>query len=211
MVAQGEAAEIPQDEPPDATDLRMEAVAEFMHRHPHLTERVLEFNEAWDQARQDIYHIQVARSFLKAIEQDGRLLTIHTETMQIENKSIKFFNIHGASPDGKTVSVPGTDILEALNYFNGDAGEQKKCKKCTLDKPIYLFSRLASKADGRNIYCKQCERDRVRLHNKDRALKRKCQKCKRVKMLNEFPKAPKEAKGRGYYCNQCRRVRKGKK
>lgn len=65
-------------------------------------------------------------------------------------------------PDGKRRSAARGDLDEAVAALAGAVGE-KMCRTCKESRPLDQFSRLASGSeDGRNAYCRFCERERVR-------------------------------------------------
>lgn len=60
------------------------------------------------------------------------------------------------------------ETVEGVLLALADVDRKKKCGRCNYPKRLDLFSRLGSSPDGRNRYCKKCERERVRLHDRQR-------------------------------------------
>jgi hypothetical protein len=86
--------------------------------------------------------------------------------------------------------------------------ETKRCLRCGYDKPLKMFHRNRSKADGHTEYCKKC---RAELAGHQYTPKeefpegyRRCTKCNELKPLEAFHKTKKGRFGRASVCIECR-------
>lgn len=90
--------------------------------------------------------------------------------------------------------------------------EKKKCIKCKKEKDINEYFILKYALDGRQTYCKDCERVRIKKYRKQRKLKtydepfRTCKDCKVEQEINEFAKHPDARNGHQPVCKDCKKI-----
>jgi hypothetical protein len=99
------------------------------------------------------------------------------------------YQVTVAGEDGKRRNVLRDDLKTALKATCG-IHPTKRCYRCHTPKPVTEFSHLAESKDGRNRYCKACERARVAVADAKKKAK-KAQKLLRArKQVSPAPPAP---------------------
>lgn len=83
--------------------------------------------------------------------------------------------------------------------------ETKICRCCGHEKNISAFGSAINRPDGRQSWCKECERRYFRLRKKYKAVGgvKLCRVCREIKPKNEFPPNPNNADGFSTHCMEC--------
>lgn len=94
-------------------------------------------------------------------------------------------------------------------------GGTKRCPGCGETKPVDLFHRHRRYPDGRQYYCKDCQRlahRRTALKNAGRGVRgdgeKRCSVCGEMRQRTDFGVDRSRKDGRSYYCKECIAVRK---
>lgn len=96
--------------------------------------------------------------------------------------------------------------------------DTKTCIRCEQAKPITEFSKRTSEKDGRDYYCKVCQRYKAHRLAEERseqiaqglvhlAETKACSECGMVKALMDFPRRASSPDGHHWWCFDCKRAR----
>lgn len=121
---------------------------------------------------------------------------------------------------GQTITAVRQDLLDALRCGYGSEKKKRCMGKCGLLRPLSMFSKDRSTRDGRNRYCRLCERARVKeweqrggKRQEPRVIRYKRCKgpCGRSKPDYHFGADASREDGKCIYCKACRKGRRGEK
>lgn len=153
-------------------------------------------------------HAMIGLALARLVDQVQTLILFH-------NHGSDKFHATVTWPDSmKQISVNRKGLLDALMGVFG-AGPRKKCRRCGLVKELGDFSRYQASKDGRNCYCRVCERERAKRWKESGKPKtfaavrfKRCAKCGIRKPFHQFGVETGRKDGRQTYCKKCRMVRR---
>ena len=119
--------------------------------------------------------VNAAENWLLLLRLIGRDGSVHLSASTDTDPQINDLWVHGTymSGDGKVRRTATQKNLESVVLCLTGNNREKVCPKCPIGtgpKPLDMFSRRRDQPDGRNRYCLECEKIRVREYERKRRM-----------------------------------------